>query len=199
MTLVRFISLSCHFIFFSTCFFLLFFLFFSLTSFVAAGSERGGSGPAVTMERTGARTGFDFSSMTNFSSRQSVSVLISPAVPPFLRILERYQVLKEEREEGTSSPWTCNILWTTDEQTAWLIIRPSQEQMTDNDDEEMRWSPPPPCPRERDGIDFSMMAQDWSISWMPVVSPALGARDFRTSSYFSSSWPVIIPGRHWNG
>lgn len=44
---------------------------------------------------------------------------------------------------------------------------------TDNDDEEMRWSPSP-CPRERDGIDFSMMAHDWSASWMLVVSPALG-------------------------
>ena len=44
---------------------------------------------------------------------------------------------------------------------------------TDNDDEEMRWSPSP-CPRERDGIDFSMMAHNWSASWMLVASPALG-------------------------
>lgn len=28
--------------------------------------------------------------------------------------------------------------------------------------------------RERVGIDFSMMAHNWSTSWMPVVSPALG-------------------------
>lgn len=37
-----------------------------------------------------------------------------------------------------------------------------------------RWNgPPSPCPqRERDGIDFSMMARDWSASWMLVISPA---------------------------
>lgn len=28
--------------------------------------------------------------------------------------------------------------------------------------------------REKVGIDFSMMAHNWSTSWMPVVSPALG-------------------------
>lgn len=51
MTLDRFISLSCHFIYFFYVYSFLF--FFSLTSFVSAGSERGGSDPAVTMERTG--------------------------------------------------------------------------------------------------------------------------------------------------
>lgn len=55
MTLVRFISLSCHFIFFYIFFFCFLFFFFSLTSFVSAGSERqeGGSDPAFMMERTG--------------------------------------------------------------------------------------------------------------------------------------------------
>ncbi|MEQ2252527.1 hypothetical protein ILYODFUR_022678 [Ilyodon furcidens] len=44
-----------------------------------------------------------------------------------LGTLEMYvSVLKEEREAETSSPWTCNILWTTDKQSAWLIVWLSQ-------------------------------------------------------------------------
>ena len=45
--------------------------------------------------------------------------------------------------------------------------------MTDNNDEEMRWSPSL-YSREREAVDFSMMAHDLSISRMPVVSPVLG-------------------------
>lgn len=61
MTLVRFISLSCHFIFFYV-------FFFSLTSFVSAGSERGGSDPAVTMERTGTLDSTFLSNIVHFAS-----------------------------------------------------------------------------------------------------------------------------------
>lgn len=62
-----------------------------------------------------------------------------------------------------------------------LVARLSQEQM----DEEMRWSPCP-CPREMDGVDFfffssylSMMARDWSASWMQMISTVLGERKER--------------------
>lgn len=82
MILVKFIGLSCCFIS-SLC---LFSFFFSLTSFVSAGSERGGSGPAVMMLRTGA---------------PDLTFFILPVCQcpqkssggSFLRILEIYQVL----------------------------------------------------------------------------------------------------------
>lgn len=150
MTLVRFISLSCHFIFFYISFFCFLFFFFSLTSFVSAGSERreGGSDPAFMMERTGTLGITFFSVIFSFFISTVCQCPLKSSSASFLRILEIYQVLKVEREEGTSPPWTCNILWTTDEQKAWLIIRLGQEQMTDNDDEEMKWFPSP-CPRER--------------------------------------------------
>lgn len=80
MTLVRFISLSCHFIyFFSMC-------FFFLTSFVSAGSERGRSDPEIMMERTGALGLTFFISPVCQCPHKSSSA-------SFLRILEIYQVL----------------------------------------------------------------------------------------------------------
>lgn len=102
MTLVRFISLSCHFIFFYI-FFFCFLFFFSLTSFVSAGSERqeGGSDPAFMMERTGT-LGITFFSVIFliFSSWLSVSVPSSPAVPPFWEYWKyiRYWKWREKKE-----------------------------------------------------------------------------------------------------
>lgn len=101
------------------------------------------------MERTGTLGITFFSVIFYFFILTVCQCPLKSSSASFLRILEIYQVLKVEREEGTSPPWTCNILWTTDEQKAWLIIRLGQEQMTDNDDEEMKWFPSP-CPRERE-------------------------------------------------
>lgn len=155
MILVKFIGLSCLLLFFLNIFSLCVFFFLSdIICFIWRWEKGAGSDPAVGMPRTGGL------GLTFFQSRQSVSVLPSPAVAPvweYWRKNIRYCKSREtEREsggggEGTSSPWTCNIRWTRDEQTARLVARLSPEQM-DNDDEEMRWSPCP-CPREIDGVD----------------------------------------------
>ena len=161
------------------------FYFFPPDIICSAGSERKGSNSAVSLDFTFFFLLllffiFIFFVLTvcqcHYNSRSSF----------LLRIVEIYQVLGESKA-GTPSPWTCNILWTTDEQAAWLIIWLSQEQMTDNGDEEMA-SCPSPCPREREAIDFSMMAHNLSIPCMPVGPPVLGGQRRRTSQQDKRRW-----------
>lgn len=144
MTLVRFFSLSCHYIFF-LCFF--FCLFFSLTSFVSAGSERGGSDPAV-YDGKNWNTGFDFLQWY-FSSRKSVSVLTSLAVPPFWEYWKyiRYCKRREKKEHPLHGHATSGGQQTnrrSGSSPGW-----AKSGWTDNDDEEMRWSPLSMSQRER--------------------------------------------------
>lgn len=125
-----------------------------------------------------------------FLSCQSVSVLTSPAVPLCWEYWKYIRYCK--RREKKEHPLHGHA--TSDGQQ--MNRRPgwAKSGWTDNNDEEMRW-PPSPCPRERDGIDFSMMAQDWSASWMLVVSPALGeekGRGNRQVCTFCNAWKVQI-------
>lgn len=163
MTLVRLISLSCRLIFLPSCLFPL----CSLTSFVSAGGERGGSAPAVTMERTGT---LDY---RHFSISPVCQCLHKSSNASFLKTLEIHREKTERplrghatsggrqtnRQPGSSSGW-AESGWT---QRWWRwrgdeMVAPSVSQRE----------------REREmALILAWWHNDWSASWMLVVSPAL--------------------------
>ncbi len=153
MTLVRF---KLSFYIFSLCVFFSF--FFSLTSFVSAGSERGGSDPAVMRWKELEHW------IWHFSSRQSVSVLTSPAVPPFWEYWKyiRYCKRREKKEHSLHGHATSGGQQTNrrpSSSPSW-----AKSGWTDNDDEEMRWSPSP-CPRER---AMALILAWWHTTGQPL-------------------------------
>lgn len=97
------------------------------------------------------------------------SVLTSPAAPPLWEYWSyiRYCKRREKKEHPLHGHATSGGQQTN--------RRPGSppdwagSAWTDNDDKEMR-GPRSPCPRERDGIDFSMIAHDWSATrtWFPL-------------------------------
>lgn len=124
------------------------------------------------MERTGTLWWTFFQQHLSFC--QSVRVVTSPAVRPFWEYWNYIRYCK--RRAGTSSPWTCNIRWTTDEQAARLIAQLSHRRM-----ERQWWRRDEMIPlhvpeRGGDGIDVSMMAHNWSASLILGLSPVLGER-----------------------
>lgn len=178
MTLVRFISLSCHFIFFYIFFFCFLFFFFSLTSFVSAGSERqeGGSDPAFMMERTGTLGITFFSVIFLFFHLDCLSV--SPQVQQCLLSENTGNISGIKSGERRRNIPSMDMQHPVDNRwTEGLAHHPAGPRA---DDRQWGWRdemvPLSMSQRERErvGIDFSMMAHNWSTSWMPVVSPALG-------------------------
>lgn len=156
MILVKFIGLSClFFFFFFKYFYYVYFFFLSLTSFVSSGGERRGPAPTRQLE---CREPEDRVWLL-FQSRQSVSVLPSPAVAPvweYWRKNIRYCKSREtERGAGGRERPLRGHATSGGQETnrrrgsshGW-----ARSRWTDNDDEEMRWSPCP-CPREIDGVD----------------------------------------------
>lgn len=98
MILVKFIGLSCLFFFFFTYFFYVYFFYLSdIICFIWRWEKGAGSDPAVGMPRTGGP------GLTFFQSRQSVSVLPSPAVAPvweYWRKNIRYCKSRETERDG---------------------------------------------------------------------------------------------------
>lgn len=101
-------------------------------------------------------------------------------------------VLKEEREAETSSLRTCNTLWTTDEQAAWLIVWLSQQQMKDDEDDGMR-CPPSSYPREREAIDFQHGTQVTSLLSASAYSCAQEERREVSFNKEKIPWKILVP------
>lgn len=178
MTLVRFISLSCHFIFFYIFFFC--FLFFFLSDIICFSWkwETGGRFRSSIYDGKNWNTGYNFLQchFFIFSSWLSVSVPSSPAVPPFWEYWKyiRYWKWREKKEHplhGHATSCGQQMNRRLGSSSGWAKSRWQTMRMK-------RWNGSPlhvpERERERVGIDFSMMAHNWSTSWMPVVSPALG-------------------------
>lgn len=176
MRLVRFLSLSCHFIFFYFFFFFCF-VFFSLWHHLFQLEVRVGEGRGCPIQHLW------WKELEHWIWLSSVSLFISAVCqcPLESRLLSentgnisgtesgerRRNIPSMDMQHPVDNRWTDGL--------AHHPAGPSSRWQTMM---MKRWdgSPlhVPERERERVGIDFSMMAHNWSTSWMPVVSPAPG-------------------------